>query len=261
MSISRLASIIGAPVMLVGLWVITDSDRLLAAESLLEESIQIDQQCFGDTVDVYLVNQMSGEPKVLLHVPVNANPVVYPPRSRKSVRQTESTCAEEPILARSLYFDPGHLPELNIALGFRADEPTVRRFELYYSKGIEKSLYEKKLQRASSAAAEGKTGITPEGFTRLNPSGDDSGEYIAPKSYTEPSGIPLQFFCFPSVYSSECNIQYWVHGDLVVNYWFITDKTKRPDWMRLDEAMRRVTSNMIDKSYLNRWLDTTGGVQ
>jgi hypothetical protein len=144
MKVTVLAPVLAILASAFGIWAMTDGDRLPAAESVLEESIRIDPQCFGDIVDIRLVNQMSGEPKMLLHVPVNARPTVYPPRSRTSVRQAGSTCAEEPILARSLYFYPGHLPELDVALGFRANEPTVRRFELQYSTGLSRSLYDGK---------------------------------------------------------------------------------------------------------------------
>ena len=252
-------TILAALTLLVSLWTMANGNWSLAEEGGLEESVRVDRDCFGDTVDVYLVDQPSGEPKVLLHLPVDARPIVYPSRSRKPVL-SESGCAQEPIYSRSVYFNPGHLRDLNAAIGFDEDEPTVRRFEIYPGKGISRSVYEKKSERASRAAAEGKTELTPEGFTRLNPSGGDSGEYIAPQTYVEPSGYPLQFFCFPSVSGSECNIQYWLPGDVVVNYWFLTSSVEPRDWTKLDKAMRRVVTGLLDSNYLEQWQDTTGGV-
>jgi hypothetical protein len=67
-----------------------------------------DRACYGDTIEVMLVNQMTSEPKVPLSIPINAFPVVYGYSKTGEEIDPSKSCLAEPVLARSVYFYKNH---------------------------------------------------------------------------------------------------------------------------------------------------------
>lgn len=211
------------------------------------------EACYGETVEAVLVNQMTGEPKVPLHIPIAAHPVVYSAQLGGVGSDPAYSCVAEPILADSVYFSIGHLRELSATLGFSSEEPTVRRFQLTYGRPLSRSSEEWKAAGAAEASSDG--------FTKLS-GGPDAGKYVASNGYEEPAGGPLKVECFPAVMSgAECNVTYWLPGDVTLNYWFKTDNAPQPQWIALDRAMRRVVTEMIDRQYIEHWHQAGGTEQ
>jgi hypothetical protein len=124
-----------------------------------------------------------------------------------------------------------------------------------------RSHHEDNAKRTRRYIDEGKSAATREGFTKLFPTPTDAGKYLAPNEHTEPNGLPLLFTCAPMVTRTECNLIYWLPGDITLQYWFMTSEVERSRWLELDQLMRRIVTRLVDKDYLLNWKDTTGGIQ
>lgn len=209
-----------------------------------------DRACYGDSVEVILVDSQ-GTPRVPLHVPIDAAPslTTYVPPGES--RTYSEACMPEPILAESVYFYPAH--HASPALGIGVPGPTVRRFQVRYGRGSSEASDKLLRARIRQLRPQGARSIMPNGFFKLLPTPSEAGEFIAPEPYTEPFGEPLLVQCAPMVSSTECQVLYEVEGDMLLDYWFMTDETDASRWLDLDRLMRRVASGLIDRDHLARW--------
>lgn len=215
-----------------------------------------DRGCYGDTIEVVLVNQMTGEPKVPMSIPLDAFPVIYgfPDLPNGAAPDPSQACMPEPVLAKSVYFYPNSKP--SAVLGIPDSGPLVRRFEIYYAgkEWGEARHYRDQEQRFKKYLADGKSVVLPNGFTKLFPTPSFGGEYRAPMHYREPAGKPLQFGCNPMPSgSAECHINYSSSEEIAVDYSFMTDAVDPNRWIELDQMMRRLVLRFIDSSYLQNF--------
>ncbi len=223
-----------------------------------------DRGCYGDTVEITLVSPLTGEPKVPLSIPIGGyllDVIGYAPPDQETPYYPTKGCVKEPILARSVYILTEHRPFK--VLGFSPDKPTVRRFEIDYSTGLRADHYGQRAERIRKYQSEGKAAPVSDGFLKLYPTPSDAGRYVAPFDYHEPSGEPLVLDCFPNPAgsSAECHSFYWIPGDLLVTYWFMTDHVPNAHWLELDQLMREVVKNFVVDAYWTNWKDKTGGIR
>ncbi len=214
-----------------------------------------DRGCYGDTFEVILVNQITGEPKIPMSIPLDSFPVMngYPPNPNGSAPDPARECFKEPVLVKDVYFYPNSKP--SSVLGIPAIGPFVRRFEIHYGWGWEDQHYIREQKAFEKSKAEGKAAVLSNGFTKLYSTPTISGEYRAPDNYTEPKGKPLQFHCN----NMECNIGYPLKQDVFVNYRFEPDKIELHQWIELDQLMREVAVKFVDPDYLKNFKPIDGG--
>jgi hypothetical protein len=221
-----------------------------------------DRSCYGDTVEVTLVSQMTGEPKIPLSIPIGGyvlDVAGYAPPGQQTPYYPTKDCVKEPILARSVYILTEH--HMVKALGFTPDKPTVRRFELSYGRGYTSAHYNSRAEEIRNSQLEGKSVSLPGGFVKIRPTPYEKvGDFIAPVPHVEPSGKPLIFDCSPAVRSAECYLAYWLPGDITLSYWFMSDSVPRSRWLELDQLMREIAVSFIARSYWPTWKNTTGGI-
>jgi hypothetical protein len=178
-----------------------------------------DRGCYGDTIEIVLVDQITGEPKIPMSIPLDSYPVIngYPPTAKGSDPSPSRECLKEPVLAKDVYFYPNSKP--SAVLGIPETGPFVRRFKIDYGRGWVEERYVRNQKSFEKNKAQGKAAQLPNGFIKLRPTPTDSGEYRAPEGYNEPKGKPLQFDC-----GMECNVGYAMTQDVFIDYWFVTDK-------------------------------------
>jgi hypothetical protein len=180
----------------------------LLSTAVVDAQGRWDRSCYGDTVEVTLVSELTGEPKVPLSIPIGGyllDVAGYVPLGQQTPYYPTKDCVKEPILARSVYILTEH--HMVQALGFTTDKPTVRRFEIEYSTGLRAGHYQQRAERIRKHQSEGKAAPVSGNFLKLYPTPSDAGRYVAPLDYHEPSGQPLVLDCFPNPgrISAECH--------------------------------------------------------
>lgn len=204
-----------------------------------------DRACYGDTLEIILVNQMTGEPKVPLSIPLDAYPVVYAYKKGLKGETLASdpsrSCMKEPVLVSSVYFYPNSKP--NKALGTDENGPLIRRFEIFYGTGFDASISQMREQQFKNLLAERKPRLLSNGFIKLYPTPSDSGEFRAPDSFDDPQGHHQIMQCngFENRFA-ECDLNIFISTGVVVHYWFMTSSVRPEQWIATADLMRAVVA-------------------
>jgi hypothetical protein len=229
---------------------------LMATNSAWAQGVS-DRGCYGDTIEVVLVNQITGEPKIPMSIPLDAFPVIYGYRADGKDTDPAKECLQEPVLVNSIYFYPSSKP--SSVLGIPETGPFPRRYQLYYGGQGGKEPFWLDLQRKmlEKNTAEGKTKKQPNGFIKVYPTPTDAGRFIAPTNYKTPFREAFELECAPMPSdkggTAECKATYATSEEVGIFYWFMTDVVRQDQWIEIDQLMRKVAVRFASPDYLKKF--------
>lgn len=192
------------------------------------------QACYGDAIDVDLVDG-DGNRKVALTMPLGLFPAISGYAGGGGEFDPFKDCVPEPVAAHSVYFAINHgaVPEL----GLQAPDVSVRRIWLRYGGEPTADSIAREDAHISEKLSAGQTIQLPNGFTRLDQTQSDAGDYLSPPGVVTPAKRRLIIRCGPMAVGDECYVNYAL-DNILVGYWFAFGKFDPINWVTLDGLIR-----------------------